>query len=161
MAQAFRLRRPFRPISGARKELPLLLTSAQCADLLEHARSAAPEECCGILIGLRRGTELIVSEVQRAANVWAGSRLDRYELDPRAQLRAQRESREKGCEIVAFYHSHPAGAAIPSQFDAQLAWPDQAYVILSPLARSDEQIRCWRFNEAGEWTEESVLIGSG
>lgn len=120
----------------------LILTPPQKLALLEHARSTAPDECCGILTGRREGETLTVVQVHAVANTWDGPRGDRYMLDPLSHLRIQRETRRKGLEIVGFYHSHPTGAAIPSRFDAELAWPEHVYLIIS-LTQEPASLRAW------------------
>jgi proteasome lid subunit RPN8/RPN11 len=125
----------------------LYVAPTQMAAMLEHARRDAPNECCGILIGTREADGWRVSEVIPCDNVWEGERHDRFLLDPRAQLRAQRECRGRGLEIVGFYHSHPHSPPVPSQFDADMAWPGHAYVILSLAPGHEGEIRCWEFHE--------------
>ena len=44
-------------------------------------------------------------------------------------LRAEREARKLGLDILGFYHSHPDAPARPSDFDREHAWPWYAYVI--------------------------------
>jgi len=40
-------------------------------------------------------------------NTRADSPHNRYNIDPRELIRIQREGRERGEDIVGFYHSHP------------------------------------------------------
>ena len=43
----------------------------------------------------------------------------------------RRAPRERGRELVGFYHSHPDHPAEPSAFDLEHAWPNLSYVIVS------------------------------
>jgi proteasome lid subunit RPN8/RPN11 len=81
--------------------------------ILAHARSAAPRECCGLLLG--RG--LTISAICRTANVASGK--PRYQIDPQAHLDLRRVLRGvwPPLEILGAYHSHPRGPAVPSATD--------------------------------------------
>jgi len=48
-----------------------------------------------------------VSRVARCGNTRDDSPHNRYHIDPKELIRIQREGRERGEEIVGFYHSHP------------------------------------------------------
>ena len=91
---------------------------------------AYPNEGCGILLGNFTG-ELEVTEVREAANLRQDRARDRYILDPRAILQAEKDGRGRGIEVVGFWHTHPDHPARPSQYDADHAWPDYVYVIMS------------------------------
>src|SRR5439155_19239193 len=87
---------------------PVRMTQAQWNALVEHAREAAPNECCGYLTARDGGLE----EVVRAENVYESPRYG-YEVDPKSMLTAWKLS-EEGREM-GIYHSHPRSAAEPSQ----------------------------------------------
>jgi [CysO sulfur-carrier protein]-S-L-cysteine hydrolase len=95
--------------------------------MLDHARSEVPNECCG-LVGGKDGTAV----TYYPANNSEGSPF-RYNLDPQDQFRIMMEMEEKGEELAAIYHSHTRSAAYPSQTDVNLAanWPDPLYLICS------------------------------
>jgi proteasome lid subunit RPN8/RPN11 len=96
-------------------------------EMVAHAREDLPNECCG-MIGGRDGE---ATEVVRVANS-AASPL-RYEMDPQAQYDALKAIEADGGELLGIYHSHTKSAAYPSQTDVNqaVAWPEQAYVIIS------------------------------
>jgi proteasome lid subunit RPN8/RPN11 len=89
------------------------------ATLIEEARRAAPEECCGLLLG-REGR---IETVQPAVNV-AQDRMRRFEIDPLALLAAHKAARAGGPQIVGYYHSHPEGHPVPSATDCEHASSD-------------------------------------
>lgn len=127
------------------------------AELIEHARRAAPEECCGLLVGIRKGDCFVIRAIHPTANVWAGDRGHRFEIDPRAQLAAQRDARERRLEIVGYYHSHPDAAAIPSDFDTERAWEEVVYLIISLVASEESPLRAWVYDDTDEaWSEASI-----
>ena len=96
-------------------------------EMVAHAREDLPNECCG-MVGGRDGE---ATEVIRVANA-AASPL-RYEMDPQEQYDALKSIEDGGGELMAIYHSHTKSAAYPSQTDVNqaVAWPEQAYVIVS------------------------------
>jgi len=97
--------------------------------MLAHAREESPNECCGLLVG-RRGA---VDRAVRARNLEAGP--TRYLIDPQDHIDAMRDARAEGRHVVGAYHSHPAGAAVPSPSDIAEAsgGPDFLYVIVAPV----------------------------
>ncbi len=103
--------------------------------VLDHARADAPREACGALLGRRDGDEVIATTARRVPNVAEASRVT-YELDPEATLAVFDEAAAMGCEVVGFYHSHPAGPAHMSDTDRERAsWPGYVYVLASLAAR--------------------------
>lgn len=86
--------------------------------LVAEARRACPEECCGLLEGVREGEEVTVLALHPAANV-ADDPKTGFLIDPVLHLRLARVLRGTGREIVGCYHSHPAGRAEPSARDRE------------------------------------------
>jgi proteasome lid subunit RPN8/RPN11 len=73
-----------------------------------------------------------VVETVRCGNTRADRPQDRYHIDPRELVRIQRQGRERGLDIVGFYHSHPDHPARWSQTDlAEAHWMGCSYVITS------------------------------
>ncbi len=95
----------------------------------EHAGEGYPEEVCGMLIAAL-GADL-VTEARRARNIVVDRARDRYMVDPRDQLRVQRECDDTGKEIVGYYHSHPDHPAQASVTDAEASWAGWVYLIVS------------------------------
>jgi len=125
------------------------MTQAQWNALVEHAREAAPNECCGYLTARDGGVE----EVVRAENVYESPRYG-YEVDPKSMLTAWKLS-EEGREM-AIYHSHPRSAAEPSQADINMAqWPGWTYLIVS--LDGDPAVRAFRI-EDGRVEEEKLGV---
>ena len=57
---------------------------------------------------------------------------NRYNIDPKELIRIQREGRERGEDIIGFYHSHPDHPAQWSPTDlAEAHWFGCSYVITS------------------------------
>lgn len=87
--------------------------------LLAHAASAAPEECCGLLLG----HDSTIAEARPAANV-AEDRRRHFEIDPQALVDAHRAARAGEPDVLGYYHSHPSGPAAPSATDRAMAAGD-------------------------------------
>jgi len=74
----------------------------------------------------------VVTSTARCGNTRTDSPETRYHIDPRELVRIQREGRERGEDIVGFYHSHPDHPARWSQTDlAEAHWFGCSYVITS------------------------------
>ena len=99
--------------------------------LLHHAQQSPDGEVCG-LIGSKDG---LSSHCYPIANIaTAPQRL--FVMDPAQQIAAMRSMRERGEELFAIYHSHPAGPSIPSATDrAQANYPETLYLIISLQTR--------------------------
>jgi proteasome lid subunit RPN8/RPN11 len=99
----------------------------------QHGEETYPHECCGIMLGHidDDGTRTVTSTA-RAGNTRTDSLHNRYNIDPRDQVRIQREGRERGEDIIGYYHSHPDHPARWSATDlADAHWPGISYVITS------------------------------
>ena len=101
-------------------------------EIRRHGEETYPHECCGILLGTADGTVRTVLTAIRCSNTRTDSPHNRYHIDPRELLRAQREAHERGIDIVGFYHSHPDHPPRWSQTDFNEAhWIGCSYVITS------------------------------
>jgi len=101
-------------------------------ELRQHGEETYPHECCGVLLGQVDGGARVVTSVARCGNTRNDSPQNRYNIDPRELVRIQREGRERGEDIVGFYHSHPDHPARWSSTDlAEAHWFGCSYVITS------------------------------
>lgn len=113
----------------------MLRISQQVYDAIrQHGEETWPHECCGVLLGhFSSGDRTPVNEVEdavRAANTRTDSAHNRYQIAPQELVRIQRSSRERGLDIVGFYHSHPDHPAQWSATDlAEAHWISCSYVI--------------------------------
>ena len=114
-------------------EMMLRLTQSCYDSLRRHGEQTYPHECCGVLLGGfdDDGTKT-VARVVPAGNTREDSPHNRYNIDPKELIRIQREGRERGEDIVGFYHSHPDHPAQWSPTDlAEAHWFGCSYVITS------------------------------
>ncbi|HYW39799.1 MAG TPA: M67 family metallopeptidase [Terriglobales bacterium] len=111
----------------------LKLSPSAYVSLRQHGEETYPHECCGVLLGhFDDSGSKSVSRIARCGNTREDSPHNRYNIDPRALIRIQREGRERGEDIVGFYHSHPDHPAQWSPTDlAEAHWFGCAYVITS------------------------------
>jgi proteasome lid subunit RPN8/RPN11 len=110
-------------------------------EIVAHARSEAPNECCG-MIGSRDGEAV---KVYRATNA-AASPL-RYEIEGAEQYQIQMQIEDSGLDLGAIYHSHTRTEPYPSQTDINLAfYPDALYVIVG-LAGDEPEVRAFIIRE--------------
>ena len=108
----------------------LKFTASDYGDIRRHGEETYPHECCGILMGTAQGDVRSVQTTVRCGNTRTDSPQNRYNIDPRELVRAQRQAHEQGLDIIGFYHSHPDHPARWSQTDFEEAhWIGCSYVI--------------------------------
>jgi proteasome lid subunit RPN8/RPN11 len=109
----------------------LKITHKEYAAIRQHGEETYPNECCGVLLGQMEddGTRR-VTFAARCGNMRSDSPQNRYHIDPKELVRIQREGRERGEDILGFYHSHPDHPAQWSPTDlAEAHWFGCSYVI--------------------------------
>jgi proteasome lid subunit RPN8/RPN11 len=120
----------------------LVLPPALRDEIVVHARSHTPRECCGIVSG-HAGE---ATGVHPLTNLEPG--VTRYLIDDEEFFRAYWEIENRGEELVAVYHSHPATVAYPSATDVAFAfWPEAVYIICSLQDEQAPVIRGYRIVE--------------
>jgi len=99
-------------------------------ELRAHGEETYPYECCGIMLGKTGDEGIRVEALIRAGNTRTDSAHNRYHIAPQELIKAQREGRKAGLDIVGFYHSHPDHPAMWSSTDfAEAHWFGCSYVI--------------------------------
>lgn len=96
----------------------------------DQASACHPEECCGVLLGLRSRDAIQITDVLCAPNIAEGDRRRRYQIDWSVLFQAYRQAREGGERVVGFFHSHPDGKPSPSATDQAKALLDHLYLIV-------------------------------
>jgi proteasome lid subunit RPN8/RPN11 len=110
--------------------MSLTLSQQLYDELRAHGEETYPHECCGILLGKSDADNLTVHQLLRAGNTRTDSAHNRYHIAPEELIKAQREARKAGLDIVGFYHSHPDHPAQWSPTDfAEAHWLGCAYII--------------------------------
>jgi proteasome lid subunit RPN8/RPN11 len=113
----------------------LRISQSDYQSLRQHGEETYPHECCGVLLGHFNddgANTKAVTSISRCGNTRADSPHNRYHIDPKELIRIQSEGRERGEDIVGFYHSHPDHPAQWSPTDlAEAHWFGCSYVITS------------------------------
>jgi proteasome lid subunit RPN8/RPN11 len=110
----------------------LKLGRSHYESIRQHGEETYPHECCGVLLGQFEGEVRLVSSIARCGNTRTDSPQNRYHIDPKELVRIQREGRERGEDIIGFYHSHPDHPAQWSSTDlGEAHWFGCSYVITS------------------------------
>jgi proteasome lid subunit RPN8/RPN11 len=131
------------------------------SELLRHAESDSPNECCGMIGGVDGKAQ----EVYRARNAEASPL--RYMIEGQDVYRIQKEIEDAGQQLLAIYHSHTASPAYPSQTDINLAflggavegglaWPGVLYLIVSLV--DEKAVRAFDISEDAQVTEVEVTV---
>ncbi len=81
----------------------------------EHMEETYPHECCGLIIGALSGQARVAATSRRCGNLNKERAVDRYELDPKDMLAAQKEFQDGPLDIIGIYHSHPDHPSRPSR----------------------------------------------
>lgn len=125
----------------------LTLERAALEDMLAHARSTHPEECCGAVVS-SGGRDL----VRRFTNVQTQLHRDKpadhprdgrtaYTPDSRELFEVLREGEAPGARVKVFYHSHTKVGAYFSGEDRARAmmWDEPAYPTVTYVVVSDSR----------------------
>lgn len=140
----------------------LVLSQSNFDVIRTHGELTYPNECCGVLLGHVAGGHHLVSEVVRCSNTRGQSARTRYKIAPKELIEVQREARERGLDIVGFYHSHPDAPPHFSRTDLDEAyWMGCSYVIASVLRGCASDVRSYLLSgneEERVFEEEGIRI---
>ena len=157
--------------------MALKIQSGQLEAIHRHAEADYPAECCGILLGRAEEGSKDVFEVARVANLRLDreraeqviplddpgreSERNRFLIDPREQLRVEKDARARGLAVLGYYHSHPDHPARPSAYDREHAWPWYSYIIVSVEAGAARETRSWVLSDdRGSFEPETLEVKS-
>ena len=126
----------------------------------ELAAGAYPLEGCGVLIGRIEGSKVTIVDATSAENLVTSRAHDRYELNPADYVKADALARERGLDVVGFWHSHPDHPARPSRLDSARAWPDYVYVICRTTVAGVEDIAAFSLPVEGALLEPVSMNGT-
>jgi desampylase len=115
--------------------------------VLQEALRARPEEACGLLVGTAEGGCARVGRVVACRNTAPPElRRRRFEIDPARVIQEERSLRGSTETVLGFYHSHPVGESVPSEWDLRYMalWPDAVWMIASRLEEGERaSLRAW------------------
>ena len=141
-------------------DIPILGLSQELADKIRaHGAETYPHECCGALLGRdldapatpsSEGASLASREVTALfplVNRRDDSPRNRFSVTSEDVRDAEKVARQKGIDVVGWYHSHPDHPAKPSQFDQDHAWPWYSYIIVSVQSGQPRDMNSWRLRD--------------
>ena len=109
------------------------ITAEVVASIQGAARTAWPEECCGLL----SGSDAVITNAYPLRNE-SPKPQTRYFASPEDLLAAMRRIRDAKQTMMGIYHSHPRTTAYPSLSDVEMAfYPEAVYFIISLEPRVD------------------------
>ena len=144
----------------------IAISRAEYEKLRAHLEAGYPNEACGLFIGEIDGADKRVLEAVPVNNAWAplegdgaghGLR-DRFSIDPRDIVKADRDASKRGLDIIGFFHSHPDWPATPSETDRMWAWPVVSFMIVSVEQGRAGAARSWVLRDGRDAFDEETLI---
>jgi len=120
------------------------ITTEAAAVMQQHGEACFPRECCGILLGTEKDGKRVATIAIACQNAYEGDQKDRFLIDPKDQLAAQKRSRELGLDVIGFFHSHPDEGAYFSQTDLKNHWPGYSNVVMSVRAGKFVEAKCFQ-----------------
>ena len=129
----------------------LLISGDTLKMMEEHALQSYPCECCGMLFGNKetdgsfkvKGIKNVRNRILDRA-FQKGDADKSFEISPLEIFKSETEYKDKGLELIGFYHSHPDKKAVLSEKDKKGMVPEQAYVIISVTRSDREDVRAFR-----------------
>ena len=131
----------------------MIIASVLLEQVVAHARSEAPTECCG-LVALKDGRAVAVHELENLA----ASPL-RFEVDG-SKLAPLLFELEEADQQAAIYHSHTHSEPYPSQTDVNFArwWPGCEWLIIGLENDAEPAVRSFMIGDGGVIEELTVEI---
>jgi len=131
-------------------------------EIRRHGERDYPFECCGLMLGRFAEGRKVVVETYPISNAREEeAKRNRFLIRPEELMRGEKFARDKGLEVVGFYHSHPDDRAIPSQYDLEHAWPTYSYIVVSVEQERAVDLRSWEMeNDRSRFNEEEIVIVS-
>jgi proteasome lid subunit RPN8/RPN11 len=129
----------------------MLVDGAVLDSIVRHAREAAPNECCGLLIG----TEDAIEEAVPTRN--ARESPSTYQVDPADHFALIRRARAEQRQIIGAYHSHTRSAAEPSPRDIAESHDESLVHLIVSLAAPEPRVAAFRIRKAAAEAEAVAL----
>ena len=130
----------------------LLVPRSVLEGLIAQAVAERPNECCGLLAGVREEGKAPAEAVGRVlrryplVNALASPR--EFLSDGRSMLDADKDMRLRGLDLLAVYHSHPTSHAVPSRTDLERHGMEEVVCLIVSLAADPPTVRGWWLTEA-------------
>ena len=131
------------------------------SDMRQHGERDYPFECCGLMLGRFEtdGRKVVVETYPISNAREEKAKRNRFLIRPEELLRGEKYAREKGLDVVGFYHSHPDDRAVPSQYDLEHAWPTYSYVVVAVEKDRAGDLRSWEMeSDRSRFNEEEIVF---
>lgn len=123
----------------------LCLSNKHIVAINAHAEADYPHECGGLLLGNlnAENCKAVVETLPMKNSSEIETQHNRVLILPRDLMQAEKHAREKGLDVIGYYHSHPDDEAVPSQFDLDHALPGWSYIIVSVRDGKAIDLKSW------------------
>lgn len=132
------------------------LSKSDYEKILHHAESELPNEACGLICGVKEGSDKIIKKVYLLTNIDHSN--EHFSLDPKEQLAAIKDMRAEGLVPMGNWHSHPESPSRPSDEDKRLAYDKTASYMILSLMNKDEPVLNSFHIEGTDSTKEELVI---
>jgi|WetSurMetagenome_2_1015567.scaffolds.fasta_scaffold355185_1 proteasome lid subunit RPN8/RPN11 len=123
------------------------IRNAAWRTLLPHLVSAYPKEGCGLLLGTDGPAGRVALIAVPSPNAYDGEQKDRFLLEPKVQLSAEKLAREEGLDVIGIFHSHPDCDAYFSATDRENTWSFYSNLVVSIRAGAYADAACFRVDD--------------
>ena len=139
----------------------IVVTEKHLSDIRAHGERDYPFECCGLMLGqFESDGRKVVTELYPISNAREEeAKRNRFLIRPEELVRGEKYARQKGLDVVGFYHSHPDDRAMPSQYDLEHAWPTYSYIVVAVEKGHAADLRSWEMeNDRSRFNEEEITF---
>jgi proteasome lid subunit RPN8/RPN11 len=135
------------------------VSDEKLAEMRAHGERDYPYECCGLMLGRFEHELKQVLETYAISNAREEeAKRNRFLIRPEELMRGEKYARERGLEVIGFYHSHPDDVAVPSQYDLEHAWPTYSYIVMSVEKTRAVDLRSWEMeSDRSRFNEEQIV----
>lgn len=125
--------------------------------MLKHCVDGLPNEACGLIAGIKDGDNKEIKKVYLLTNI--DESREHFSMDPKEQLKAVKDMRANGYELLGNFHSHPESPSRPSEEDKRLAYDSKVdYMILSLMDMENPVLNSFLIDENKNVTKDELII---
>lgn len=138
----------------------ITINTQQAFEIRQHGERDYPFECCGLMLGRFDGSgPKIMIEAYPISNAREEeAKRNRFLIRPDELMRGEKYAREKGLDVIGFYHSHPDDRAVPSKYDLDHAWPTYSYIVVAVTKGQATDLRSWEMeSDRSRFNEEEIV----
>lgn len=136
------------------------ISAVDMQQIRQHGERDYPFECCGLLLGRfeDNGRKVVAGAYPISNAREEEAKRNRFLIRPDELLRGEKYAREKGLDVVGFYHSHPDDRAVPSQYDLEHAWPTYSYIVVAVEKGRGGDLRSWEMEaDRSRFNDEEIV----